>query len=98
MAVWFVGAVAGATLGVFVGVVTSFIYAFAAGGFYIMWEHFARIIMACIAMVLALHLLTFPVTIVGLIGAILIGGTVFTLVLAPFYYRESKEVLASLRS
>ena len=92
-----VGAVAGATLGVFAGTVTSFTCAFAAGGFHIMWAHFARITMACIAMVLVLELLSFPETIIGLIGAILIGGTVFTFTLAPFYFRESKEVLASLR-
>ena len=91
------GAVAGAALGVFVGAVTSFAYAIAAGGFKIPWEHFGRIIMACVAMVLVLKVLNLPVSIGGLVAAIFIGGLVYMLVLAPFYYRETKEVLGSLR-
>ncbi len=92
------GAVAGATLGVFVGMATSFIYAFAAGGFHILWGHFIRITAACVAMMLVLKMLTLPVSTAGLIASILIGGAVFILVLAPFYYRDGKEVLASFRS
>ncbi len=92
------GAVAGATLGVFVGAVTSFIYAFAAGGFQIQWRHFVRVTAACLAMTLVLKVLNLPVSIGGLIASILIGGAVFTLMLTPFYYRDGKDVLASLRS
>ncbi len=92
------GAVAGATIGVFIGVVASFIYAIRAGGFNVLWVHYGRIIGACLVMVLVLKLLPFPLTIIGLVASITIGALVYALVLAPFYYRETKEVLASMRS
>ena len=91
------GAVAGATLGIFIGGITSFSFAFAAGGFHILWVHYGRITLACLVMVLGLKLMVFPVSILGLVTAILLGGTIYTLVLAPFYYRETKEVLGALR-
>ena len=91
------GAVAGATLGGLVGMLVSFYYAHKAGGFHIMWEHFSRIALACVAMVLVLKMVALPVSIIGLITAILLGGTIFTLVLTPFYYHETKELLSSLR-
>ena len=92
------GAVAGTTLGMFIGVVASFTYAIKAGGFQVMWVHYGRIIGACLAMVLVIKLMPFSMTIMGLqdferrdwcFG--------YALVLAPFYYRETKEVLASMR-
>lgn len=97
---WFAGlygAVVGATLGVFVGMMTSFFYAISAGGFRILWVHFGRIILACLAMVIVLKLIVLPISILGLIASILIGGLVYAIVLAPFYYRETKEVILSLR-
>ena len=59
--------------------------------------HYGRIIGACLAMVLVLKLLPSAMTITGLILTILLGALVYALVLAPFYYRETKEVLASMR-
>ncbi len=91
------GAVAGATIGVFIGVVASFTYAVKAGGFHILWVHYGRIIGACLAMVLVIKLLPFPMTIIGLVASVTIGALVYALVLAPFYYHETKTALASMR-
>ena len=90
------GAVAGATTGVFIGVVLSFFYAFKAGGFHILWVHYRRIIAACLTMVLVLKLLPVAMTMLGLVVSIIIGALVYALVLAPFYFRETKEVLADM--
>ncbi len=92
------GAVAGATLGVFVGGVASFFYAVSAGGFRILWGHMGRVVGACMVMIVTLGLIPFPFTIGGLIASILLGATVYVLTLAPFYFRETKEVLMNLRS
>ena len=91
------GATVGATAGIVIGAIVSYAYAYAAGGFHIMWEHFARIALACAAMALVLNMISFPIDKVGLAASIAIGGAVYVLVLAPFYLRELKEVLAVFR-
>ena len=89
------GAAFGAMLGVLVGTVVSFTYAIAPGGFKILWTDFARITLACLIMVMVLKLIALPVSVLGLVASILIGAGVYTLVLAPFYYAITKEVLQS---
>ena len=91
------GAVAGATFGVFIGVVTSFFYAVKAGGFHVLWIHFGRIIIACLVMAVALWLIPVSTNTLGLVMSILMGALVYALVLAPFYYRETKQILVSMR-
>lgn len=92
------GATIGATIGIFIGAVVSFSYAFAAGGFHVMWGHIGRVVLACVAMVVVLGVISFPVTKIGLAASIIIGAMVYTLVLIPFYYREMKEIYVTMRS
>ncbi len=91
------GATAGATLGIFIGTVTSFAYAVASGGFLVMWGHMARISFACLAMALVLGLFSFPVTISGLVISIMVGGTAYVAALVPFYLNELKDFRGYLR-
>ncbi len=91
------GATIGATLGIIIGALVSFAFAALSGGFQILWGHFGRIILACTAMALVLALIRFPVSKMGLVASVLIGGAVYCGVLGMFYYREAKAFIRNWR-